>query len=81
MPAVLMLLMLLSFPLEAESPKKDSFSGSKSRSAKFRNFGTAKPLPGEAAPDFTLKTLDSKSVRLSELAAKSPVILEFGSYT
>lgn len=37
--------------------------------------------PGEAAPDFRLKTLDHKSeVQLSELRGK-PVVLVFGSYT
>ena len=39
-------------------------------------------LPGDAAPDFTLKTLDgSTPVRLSSFRDKSPVVLIFGSYT
>src|SRR5512146_382677 len=38
--------------------------------------------PGDAAPDFTLKTLDKSSeVSLSSFRGKSPVVLVFGSYT
>ncbi len=33
------------------------------------------PRPGDRAPDFELKTLDDRAVRLSDLAAKSPVVL------
>src|SRR6266478_2805966 len=33
------------------------------------------PTPGEAAPDFTLKTLDDKPVELKQLTAKKPVVL------
>ncbi|HZQ19580.1 MAG TPA: hypothetical protein VFA90_12725 [Terriglobales bacterium] len=37
---------------------------------------------GDPAPDFSLVTLDkSSSVRLSELNAKQPVVMIFGSYT
>jgi hypothetical protein len=37
---------------------------------------------GDAAPDFTLTTVDkSGSVKLSELARQRPVVLVFGSYT
>ena len=37
---------------------------------------------GDAAPDFTLPTLDRKhSVRLSALRGSRPVVLVFGSYT
>jgi hypothetical protein len=37
---------------------------------------------GDPAPDFSLLKLDkSASVRLSELNAKSPVVMVFGSYT
>jgi peroxiredoxin len=37
---------------------------------------------GDAAPDFTLKTLDGKSeVTLSSFQGKKPVMLVFGSYT
>jgi len=38
--------------------------------------------PGEAAPDFELKTTDKKSlVRLSSFRGQKPVVLVFGSYT
>ena len=37
---------------------------------------------GDQAPDFSLVKLDkSASVRLSELNAKQPVVMIFGSYT
>ncbi|HEV1284855.1 MAG TPA: hypothetical protein VNU44_06070 [Bryobacteraceae bacterium] len=38
--------------------------------------------PGDAAPDFTLKTLEgSAPARLSSFRDKNPVVLIFGSYT
>jgi peroxiredoxin len=33
------------------------------------------PAVGDAAPDFTLKTLDAKPVQLKQLTAQSPVVL------
>jgi AhpC/TSA family len=37
---------------------------------------------GDAAPDFTLKTLDgAKQVQLSSFRGQKPVVLVFGSYT
>jgi hypothetical protein len=37
---------------------------------------------GDAAPDFTVKTLNTKTpVRLASLWAERPVVLVFGSYT
>jgi len=40
------------------------------------------PKVGEAAPDFTLKTMDGKKeVTLSSLNPNKPVVLIFGSYT
>ena len=33
------------------------------------------PAPGEAAPNFTLRTLDDKPVELKQLTAKRPVVL------
>jgi len=39
------------------------------------------PAPGEIAPDFALKDLDGKEVRLASLLAKGPVVVEFGSFT
>ena len=38
--------------------------------------------PGDAAPDFTVKTLETKEpVQLASLWADKPVVLVFGSYT
>jgi|SRR5579863_2245267 hypothetical protein len=38
--------------------------------------------PGNAAPDFTVKTLEDKTpVQLASLWASKPVVLVFGSYT
>ena len=37
--------------------------------------------PGDLAPDFTLRDLDGKSFHLAEEAAKSPIVLEIGSFT
>jgi hypothetical protein len=39
------------------------------------------PKPGEKAPDFQLKTLEGKSVRLSDLWAAKPTLIMTGSYT
>ena len=40
------------------------------------------PAVGEAAPDFSLKTLDGKAtVTLSKFKGEKPVFLIFGSYT
>ena len=33
------------------------------------------PAVGDVAPDFTLKTLDAKSIALKQLTAQSPVVL------
>ena len=39
-------------------------------------------LPGDKAPDFTLKTLDgSREVNLASYRGTRPVVLIFGSYT
>ena len=38
------------------------------------------PKPGQAAPEFSLKTLDGSVVSLTDLRGQ-PVVLEFGSYT
>ena len=42
---------------------------------------TAQPVVGEIAPDFALKDVDGREFCLSERAGKTPVVLEFGSYT
>jgi hypothetical protein len=40
------------------------------------------PKPGDAAPDFTLKTADGKeTVTLSKLVGPKPVVLVFGNFT
>jgi len=39
------------------------------------------PKKGQKAPDFTLTTVDGKSITLSNYIGKKPVVLEFGSYT
>jgi hypothetical protein len=42
---------------------------------------TATVGPGDAAPDFDLPLTAGGRVRLSELVARGPVALVFGSYT
>ncbi len=54
---------------------------SQAQSARFTNFPTTEPKPGDMAPDFTLKTLDGETFTLSEAYADQPVVIEFGSYT
>lgn len=39
--------------------------------------GTGEPQPGEAAPDFELPDQLGRSVKLSELCAKGPVVISF----
>jgi hypothetical protein len=39
------------------------------------------PRVGEVAPDFTLRDLDGKAVRLSDYRGRLPVVIEFGSIT
>ena len=47
-----------------------------------RDGGTAGLKQGQTAPDFELKSLDGKTeTKLSDLYAKKPVVLFFGSYT
>lgn len=41
----------------------------------------APPRIGDPAPDFTLRTPDGQEIRLSDLYAEKPVVLEFGSLT
>ena len=51
------------------------------QSARFRDFPTTEPKPGDMAPDFTLKTRDGNTFTLSEAFAERPVVIQFGSYT
>jgi hypothetical protein len=37
--------------------------------------------PGDAAPDVTLETLSSGTVRLASFIGRRPLVLVFGSYT
>ena len=39
--------------------------------------GTSNPTVGQVAPDFNLKSLDGKDIRLSEYRGQKPVILDF----
>lgn len=50
------------------------------RHAARHGFGTG-PEPGETAPEFELRTLKGKPVRLSEFHGKKNVVLTFGSAT
>lgn len=48
-----------------------------------QEIGSLQPGPnvGEPAPDFTLQSLDGKSVTLSEEVGQQPVVLIFGNFT
>ncbi len=50
-------------------------------SSRFRGYLRAKPALGELAPDFVLRDLDGKEVRLKNLVGKRPIVIEFGSYS
>ena len=45
------------------------------------DFASMAPHVGEPAPDFALRDLDGASVRLSDRAARGPVVLVFGSFS
>ena len=51
------------------------------QSPKFDNFVEISPRAGDPAPDFTLPTLDGDPFHLMEVAAETPVVMEFGSFT
>ena len=57
----------------------ETFNRSES-SAKAADF-TTRLRAGEAAPDFSLPTLDGETVRLSGFKGSRHVLLEFGSIT
>jgi cytochrome oxidase Cu insertion factor (SCO1/SenC/PrrC family) len=50
-------------------------------SGRFSGYLRAKPALGEVAPDFSLRDLDGKQVRLKDLVGKRPIVIEFGSYS
>lgn len=45
------------------------------------NIGVNGPKPGESAPDFSLQTVDGKSVKASALWSQKPLVLMTGSHT
>jgi peroxiredoxin len=47
----------------------------------YDKFPEKAPEVGKTAPDFTLKTLDGETFKLSAAYAKGPVVIEFGSFT
>lgn len=51
------------------------------RARNAERFEKTGPKPGEAAPDFELKTLDGKTIRASQLWADKPTLLRTGSET
>lgn len=58
-------------PSEAEAPKKT-----------FRvPFAEQDPKVGDPAPDFELASLAGGTVKLSDITARGPTVLTFGSYS
>jgi hypothetical protein len=55
--------------------------GPANRPIPFRGYLHAKPALGETAPDFVLRDLDGKELRLKDLVGKQPIVIEFGSYS
>jgi len=51
------------------------------RGGHFQNFTSNKPVPGDPAPAFKLKTLDGEPVSIATLTSERPVVIEFGSFT
>jgi len=47
----------------------------------FGSFPTSRPVPGQIAPNFELRTVDGELVSLGKLLYTRPVVLEFGSFT
>ena len=48
---------------------------------RLRQYVAARPGLGDPAPDFILGDLDGKRVRLNDLLRKTPIVIEFCSYT
>ena len=55
--------------------------GPTGRPDRFRGYLQAKPALGEAAPDFVLRDVDGRELRLKDLVGKQPIVIEFGSYS
>ena len=51
------------------------------QSARFDQFAETSPKAGEMAPDFDLLTLENEAFNLMAMAAETPVVIEFGSFT
>ncbi|MDA1138734.1 MAG: hypothetical protein O3B01_09150 [Planctomycetota bacterium] len=66
---------------EQSSSRSSGRSSGGGRGGNFQNFTSTKPLPGDPAPAFELKTLDGEPASLATLASKRPVVIEFGSFT
>ena len=49
--------------------------------SRLAHFDTTAPQPGEAAPDFTLKGVDGRTVTLAQLVGDKPVVLQLGSHS
>ena len=45
------------------------------------HFDRESPAVGQLAPDFAIKNLDGKTVRLKDLVGKKPILLKLGSHT
>lgn len=49
--------------------------------SRMQEFPTARPAPGQAAPEFDLRDLKGARVSLAGLLKTKPVVIEFGSFT
>lgn len=80
---MLLLTLLFGGVASAEGPPAQPPSGAPSDAERraFANFDKNPPLVGERAPDFALKTVDGKVVKLSEVVQHGPVVVEFGSFS
>jgi hypothetical protein len=65
-PTVITWIILITLPASAGS---------------FEEFEPAAPRVGQPAPEIALSTADGRAVRLSELTARGPVVVAFGSFS
>ncbi len=70
------LLLGLCLLLLALAPDK-----AQAQSARFDEFSETSPKAGEMAPDFDLLTLENEPFNLMAMAAETPIVIEFGSFT